>query len=440
MYNSKRGQITMFIIVGLLVLIGVVLAIYTSNTAVEDELDTAVLKSLTVPAEFEPIKAYVEGCVASSVDDALELISFQGGIAYASIDQPRLLYSTYDFEMPFWYYNGEDTSPSNGVVAAQFDIYINETFLDCINGFEGLEYDVEYGEVSPLTQIAPTAIVIDLEFPVKVNLKDKEYSHRRFVVTVPSHLSELLDIAHMIVDDEVANPNLMDLTMLSELDADVAISEYTEDVSIITLYHKTDTVGDYPLTLNFANKYNFSLGENRDPILETMDDFDVMVGAQVEYYVFAYDLDGDVISYEAFNPYFDIDPETGLINFTVTEYMIGNKTVTVTVEDDNGGYDSETFSINFFKGSYTPPTNQAPVLDIPGVIEVPGGSLFIYQVEASDPEGDYLMFTDTVELFDITPEGLIAYVPIDTGEWTGDITVSDGEMSDTKTVIFKQVG
>jgi len=427
----------MFIIVGILVLIGVLLAIYTSNNAIEEELDTAVLKTLTVPAEFEPIKAYVENCITEKTLESLSLIGFQGGLVNTPVDQPRLLYSSDDFEIPFWYYNGEDASISDGEVAAQIDSYLNDTLRSCINDFAGLNYNIEDGMLDPFTRIVDTAIVVDLEYPVKVILADKEYSHSRFVVTVPTRFRELLNAAHAIVQEELVNPNELDLNMLSDLGVDVLLNEYAEDILIITLRHKSELLDDEPMSLNFANKYNFSLGPNNDPILYGLNDFEARLGDEVEIYAYAYDLENDDLTFKLYSPYFDID-STGLIKFTVDEYMIGNQSVTVMVEDNAGGHDSVTFNINFYEGDYTPPANQAPVLDIPGVIDVPGGSLFIYQVLASDPDGDDLYFTDSLPMFDISDDGLIAYVPIGAGEWTGDITVTDGELSDSKSVTFQQ--
>ncbi|RLE38496.1 hypothetical protein DRJ17_03785 [Candidatus Woesearchaeota archaeon] len=69
--------------------------------------------------------------------------------------------------------------------------------------------------------------------------------------------------------------------------------------------------------------------------------------------------------------------------------------------------------------------NHDPVLELPDTLELKRGERFVYQVVATDDDGDRLTFSDDDGMFDITDDGLIDFVPYFEGRYDVKITVVD---------------
>ena len=74
----KRGQITIFIVIGLIILLIIGLIIYLSRGQIERKLAarTSIAK---VPQEVQPIYDYAEQCIYDIGKDAIQKLGERGG-------------------------------------------------------------------------------------------------------------------------------------------------------------------------------------------------------------------------------------------------------------------------------------------------------------------------------------------------------------------------
>src|SRR3989338_5359322 len=82
--KSKRSQITIIMIVGLVIFIIVGLLLYLSKTSVKKSVQSSVRKTQSIPNEIQPIKEFVSNCVDKLAKDAAVLIGKQGGYIYSN--------------------------------------------------------------------------------------------------------------------------------------------------------------------------------------------------------------------------------------------------------------------------------------------------------------------------------------------------------------------
>jgi hypothetical protein len=129
---------------------------------------------------------------------------------------------------------------------------------------------------------------------------------------------------------------------------------------------------------------------------------------------------------------FDIDPQTGVIDFTPLKEHIGQKTVSIFASDNEGAKDSEVLGIAI--GNYDGSNNREPVLEPIGDLVSYEETEFSVTVTATDEDliyGDALTFSDDSDLFDIKNNGDgtadITFTPAqeDVGVYDVVITVSD---------------
>src|SRR3990167_4941783 len=116
MHKQKKGQISIFIIMGIIILvIGSIFVYqkYSINKSTSE--DDVAFVSQEVPLQFQPVYAYVENCLISTSLDALEIIGEQGGyIDYGdfgfseSIDPTNSDLVEFspgsDLKVPYWYH------------------------------------------------------------------------------------------------------------------------------------------------------------------------------------------------------------------------------------------------------------------------------------------------------------------------------------------------
>ncbi|MBA7581402.1 hypothetical protein ES708_23305 [subsurface metagenome] len=85
--------------------------------------------------------------------------------------------------------------------------------------------------------------------------------------------------------------------------------------------------------------------------------------------------------------------------------------------------------------SELPPVNRAPVITpIPSLTAI-AGVVFTYDVDATDPDGDILVYSLATTYTDMiinSTTGVISWIPTIVGNFTVIVQVSDGELSDTQ--------
>ncbi len=124
---------------------------------------------------------------------------------------------------------------------------------------------------------------------------------------------------------------------------------------------------------------------------------------------------------------------------TWTPTVNGTYTISVSL-DPNNDVDELNESNNYKEISVTIGSNQPPVVEpIPDQVAYVGEE-FDLQVNASDPDGDTLQYSDNSSLFDIDQNGHITFTPgdADVGNYTIEIIVSDG-MTSTSTTFNLEV-
>src|SRR3989344_7553316 len=75
----KRGQVTLFIIVGLIILIIVGFLLFLRSDALKSKLGLGRTSAIIVPEQLKPVKNNIDGCVKQVGEEAINILSLQGG-------------------------------------------------------------------------------------------------------------------------------------------------------------------------------------------------------------------------------------------------------------------------------------------------------------------------------------------------------------------------
>ncbi|MBR9691614.1 hypothetical protein GOV06_02410 [Candidatus Woesearchaeota archaeon] len=234
---KKRGQITLFIILGIIILILVGSFFLIRSFVTEKKLTPELIHAISeMPAELRPVRIYTEECLSAISEEALRKLGDQGG--YISPEAFAITASSLNpteadgiqfspgsnLKIPYWHYlhapndckgncefnslrpplyrtSGEDNS-----IEAQVDKYVDEQLKICLNNYapfieQGFEIE-EKGRLKTTTLIGDFDVSIFIDYPLEIRKGDTTHDIERFYVSHPLKLKEMYDLATDITTAE----------------------------------------------------------------------------------------------------------------------------------------------------------------------------------------------------------------------------------------------
>ncbi len=224
---KKRGQITPFIILGLVFLMFFLIILFTKSYRIE-RIDAFS------SGEINPIKNYVDLCAKSSSSDALYLLGVQGGYTAP----PKLYFQSAYAKIAYWYYEGEDVSPTIEEMEQELSSYVNNALPECIeslNAFSDMGFEFEFDEINTETKINENNVEFRIDYPITIIKGESKSKISEFYKMVPVRLGHIHNIAKEIVGKEVEDPDWVDMTYLVNQDLNFKIYPYDENTLIYSV-------------------------------------------------------------------------------------------------------------------------------------------------------------------------------------------------------------
>jgi len=201
---NKRGQVTIFIIVGIVIVISVFLIFYfLGDTLKRQSTPEVVLEE----SSLEPITNLIEECVSNEIVKGVELVGLQGGYnnppVYFQIGDYKLSYDC-DKDESGIYIN---RLPTLNRISSEIEEYTSDNMNlieECIDNFKTYKdqgYKINDGDMNINVEISDS-ILVDVNYPVEVNRGDFTSSFNNFEFSIPSGLINAYKVATDIVNDE----------------------------------------------------------------------------------------------------------------------------------------------------------------------------------------------------------------------------------------------
>ncbi|MFO8016922.1 MAG: hypothetical protein R6U32_07520 [Candidatus Woesearchaeota archaeon] len=242
--KGKKGQLTMFIILGIVLIFSTAIILFIKSQA-EEEMPKTPRITEKLPAEIQPVRDYVEECLRFTGKEAVEMIGVHGGYVGLSPDDTVYTSRTFDNDMtgrdptsheslsvsqewnvPYWHHMESDNdcraqcrfdserpplyrTGGSGSIEEQIDTYVKRNIEGCLGGFEDMEeqgFIVEpEGNLSVRTVITDESVIIFVEYPHEVYLEDSKHDISQFMVTLDVDLKEVYGLATKITTKSVEN-------------------------------------------------------------------------------------------------------------------------------------------------------------------------------------------------------------------------------------------
>ena len=195
---KKKGQITIFIILGIILVAALAFLIYTK---------TLVIPQI-IPTKPVSVKTHVEDCIEQQGNNVIELLGKQGGDV-----APGLYQYYYGNHLSYLCYSENFTACINrrpfliSHMEKEISDYIDKNLRNCIDlSIWEKEYTIQTGELKTIATIGNDNTIIVVNYPITLTKGDVVETERRFTKTFSVPLGRLATVAEDIVDAEISNP------------------------------------------------------------------------------------------------------------------------------------------------------------------------------------------------------------------------------------------
>ena len=204
MFN-KRGQVTIFIIIAILIVASVAGYFLVRN----------VLLAPTVPANLEPVYTAFLSCLEEDTLTGISILESQGGYIELPEFEPGSTYAPFSSQLdflgnpiPYWYYvsgNGivKEQVPSKSEMEEQLGNFIETRITECLlEDYFEKGFGVSIGEPNADVSINLDEVEINLDMDLGIERANDTAVVRNHKVLIKSKLGNLYDSARKIYDYE----------------------------------------------------------------------------------------------------------------------------------------------------------------------------------------------------------------------------------------------
>ena len=208
--KQKKAQVSVFIIIGILIVLAVVyfLAIRKSSVDIEP----------SAPQDFSAVQVYVENCLSIVGNFAVYKIGVQGGYI-----EPRLNSYQSAFLDVAYAFDSIKTFVELSKMESEIETFVNENLKKCTNGFSEFGakgISIEEGNVNSDVSFGAKNVIFSVNYPLRITSGGVDYEMEKFTSDVPVALKTV----HSDVDSFVYDfDERYDLTYLNGLNSNVYI-------------------------------------------------------------------------------------------------------------------------------------------------------------------------------------------------------------------------
>lgn len=225
---NKKAQITLFIIIGIVILIITVGIVYMSGYKFEKDLQTVEQPMLEdIPKEANPVRFFVTQCLERTAENAFTVLGSQGGYIETQSLSPRNIDPTNADSIkfgaatiPYWHYLKSNNRKSeykfssampstvrnpqsllDMSVQAQVDRYVENNLKICLNNFnqlkeQGFTISTEIPKVT--TSIRDTDVLVKLNYPMHVRKSREIHDLEEFYTILPVNFKKIFEMANTL--------------------------------------------------------------------------------------------------------------------------------------------------------------------------------------------------------------------------------------------------
>jgi hypothetical protein len=195
MKTMKKAQITLFIILGLFLLISVGLFSY---------FNSEMFRYKDLPEQFIPVAKYAEQCMNDVAEDAIFKAGMNGGYLYKIYEEDEA-YLDAGFPVAYWFLAGEDRSVTLLKLESDIGRYLEENLNTCLTNFDAFKDQFSITDVANISadvSVKDDIVIIKTEIPAQISDETTTATLPELQVDIDNTIGNKLFLAYQIMKAE----------------------------------------------------------------------------------------------------------------------------------------------------------------------------------------------------------------------------------------------
>ena len=228
--KNKKAQITMFMIIGIVILIvaGIFISIRSTQQPPPEKIISEIAE---MPVEFQPLNDFVESCISKTGKEGIKKLGFHGGYidpnkyglkanAVNPTESNSFLFNPEDPQstIPYWYYFKSDNECEEGCacgseqprlhkkqgdpnIEKQLEGYIDDNIDICLNNFKEFKsqgFEITTGNPKTTVTIRNNDVMIYVTYKLEAKKGTARFEIDEFIKTIPVELKKIYELAEEI--------------------------------------------------------------------------------------------------------------------------------------------------------------------------------------------------------------------------------------------------
>jgi hypothetical protein len=242
---NKKGQLTIFIIIAILIVAFVVIFFMFRESKEAEE------PFLIPESQLYDIKNSIGGCLEITSIDGIRLAGMQGGYIFPPENSLETNLST----IAYGYYRGENTLISLNKIQNEIESYVELAMPLCFDEYMFEDLSITSNNLNTEVKINSNSVSFLIDYPISITKESATLIlEEEYRTEIPIRLGKIHKKANELIEKEKENPLYIELTYLTNSDYDISILSYKKNVLIYSITDENSQIDDIPYTFMFANK------------------------------------------------------------------------------------------------------------------------------------------------------------------------------------------
>ena len=225
--ENHRGQVTIFIIIAIILIVAVAFYFVLKDKADTDE---------PIYIESAQVYNFVQECLETTSKQSLYFIGLHGG--YFIPPEKSTAYG-----VPYYIYLGDYLFPHINKIEEEISIFVESSLTLCTEDFEDFgSVVINQSEVRAITSVEGEFVSIKVNYPITIQKGESVSRIEDFEVEIPVRLSVLYNASKFILDSHFENSGELCLSCLLEFQKENSLQINMQSNEETIVYEIVDTL------------------------------------------------------------------------------------------------------------------------------------------------------------------------------------------------------
>ncbi len=253
--KKRKAQITIFIILGIVIIISIAGVIYLGKTKIDSDLSKKYFSQTDVKSQLNLVHESIINCIDTTTQNALVLIGLQGGY-YKS---PQGSFHIGQISIPYYYKDNLLQMPKRSTITTELEDYTNQNFKYCLEKIKINDFTLDYKNPKTTTTIEKSKVSFKIDLPITIEKQSNKikFETNEHPIEQESKLYEIIEIADYITTSHNENPDMICINCVAQMaqEREVYVDMFKFDETTTQILISENKTSEEPYVFEFLNKY-----------------------------------------------------------------------------------------------------------------------------------------------------------------------------------------